>query len=100
MVLKRYTTITPLNRPGFDAHFVMCEPRALARLLSVVLFLCLRQRTPLKTVHEALCVVPVDPCRGDLLKVSQCCNRPVRNGEPSLYTRSYTTRWLSRLGRW
>ena len=28
MVLKRYTTITPLNRPGFDAHFVMCEPRA------------------------------------------------------------------------
>ncbi len=61
MVLKRYTTITPrrrdqyhgysqaynqitvaLNRPGFGAHFVMCEPRALTRLLSVVLFLCLR----------------------------------------------------------
>ncbi len=77
-----------LNRPGFDAHFVMCEPRALARLLSVVLCFCLRQRTPLKAVHEALCVVAVDPCLSDLLEVSQCSNRPVRNGEPSLYTRS------------
>ncbi len=77
-----------LNHPGFDAHFVMCEPRALARLLSVGLFFCLRQRTPLKTVHEALCVVAVYPCLSDLLEVSQCCNRPVRNGEPSLYTRS------------
>ncbi|MCL4313228.1 MAG: hypothetical protein M1131_03695, partial [Actinobacteria bacterium] len=80
MVLKRYiTSITPqrrLNHPGFDAHFVMCEPRALTRLLSVVLCFCLRQRTPLKTVHEALCVVAVYPCLSDLLEVSQCCNRP------------------------